>query len=379
MISTAHWGATSRVLTDRGKAVAELTTDTQPLWPDGLEQAGGLKVISPSDPAWLAFLERRDEATIFHHPVWIAVLAKSYGYRPLALVSFDRAGTVEAGLGATEVVGRFRGARLVSLPFTDHCPPLARDDQAEERFGAKLARWLQGAAGPTLEIRGKAPRRWGLHTVTVGVRHVLALDPDASAVFRRFDSSVARAIRKSQRAGLTAEVTTSPESMAAFYRLHCLTRRRLGVPVQPRRFLSGVWNLLGQGFGFAVVVRNDGLPIAAGIFLAWNRTVIYKFGASDATTWSFRPNNLLMWTAIEWACENGYTVFEFGRTERGNQGLDDFKSRWGTQRLPLDYSYSGAVPRTGEGGGMRAARTVIRFSPVIVSRLAGELLYKHLT
>jgi CelD/BcsL family acetyltransferase involved in cellulose biosynthesis len=366
-------------VTDRRKAAAELTRDTKAWSAGGVPHAGDLNVISPRDPAWLAFLERSDEATIFHHPAWMDLLARSYGYCPFALVSLNSAETIEAGMGMMKVVSRIRGARLISLPFTDYCPPLVDDEHASERFGPRLAGWLDGAAGLTLEIRHKAPPSSGLHTVTVGVRHVLALDPDVSVVFRRFDGSVARAIRKSQRAGLTSEVTTNLESMAVFHRLHCLTRRRLGVPVQPRRFLAGVWDLLRQEFGFAVVVRNGGLPIAAGVFLTWNRTAIYKFGASDHTSWSLRPNNLLMWTAIEKACEKGCTVFDFGRTELGNQGLDDFKSRWGTHRIPLEYSYSGAIPRTGEGRGMRAARAVIRSSPVIVSSLAGELLYKYLT
>jgi lipid II:glycine glycyltransferase (peptidoglycan interpeptide bridge formation enzyme) len=75
---------------------------------------------------------------------------------------------------------------------------------------------------------------------------------------------------------------------------------------------------LENGPGFVVSAHVDGAPAAAAIFLAWNGIVTYKYGAFDRTYAAYRPNNLLMWSVIKWACERGYHTFEWGNT-----GLDD--------------------------------------------------------
>jgi lipid II:glycine glycyltransferase (peptidoglycan interpeptide bridge formation enzyme) len=185
------------------------------------------------------------------------------------------------------------------------------------------------------------------------------------------------AINKARRLGVEVRVSHSRADLAAFYRLHWQTRRRLGVPVQPRRFFEAVWSrVIERDLGFVAIASRAGKAIAAALFLAWNRQLIYKFGASDRRHWELRPNNLVMWSAIEWACARGYRLLDFGKTELDNQGLRTFKDRWGSIESPLFYSYSSSQPRpASQTLPMAMASQLIRWSPPIVCRAAGELLY----
>jgi CelD/BcsL family acetyltransferase involved in cellulose biosynthesis len=267
------------------------------------------------------------------------------------------------------------------LPFTDHCPPLASSPSSLALFSRNLARWRAAQGVARIAVHGFMTDGPGVHVVTRAVRHVLPLGRSSDRVFESFKgSSVRRAIRKAQREGVETRISRSPEDLAPFYRLHLRTRRRLGVPVQPRRFIEALWNdLLGAGLGFAVIASHRGEPIAAALFLAWNRNLIYKFGASDPRYWALRPNNLVIWTAIEWACWQQYRLLDFGRTDFDNQGLRDFKNRWGALEVPLVYSYVGAAPSGSlPGAPMRALATVIRSAPPIVCQLMGEVCYQHL-
>ena len=99
--------------------------------------------------------------------------------------------------------------------------------------------------------------------------------------------------------------------------------------MQPRRFLqlSGPRSST-RIFGFIVVVWHNGRAIASGVFLTTNDVVIYKFGASDANAWKLRPNNLLVWEAIRRSVERGATLFDFGRSDVGQEGLASFKRRF---------------------------------------------------
>ena len=79
--------------------------------------------------------------------------------------------------------------------------------------------------------------------------------------------------------------------------------------------------LIEQGLGFVLLAYKDDECLAAAVFLHWQRTLTYKYGASVADGLKLRPNNLLFWTAIRWGCENGYTVLNMGKTDLANTGL----------------------------------------------------------
>jgi CelD/BcsL family acetyltransferase involved in cellulose biosynthesis len=113
------------------------------------------------------------------------------------------------------------------------------------------------------------------------------------------------------------------------------------------------------------------------VFLRWNGTVIYKHSASDPSAWGLRPNNAVLWHAIRWACENGYSTFDLGRTDASNRGLRTFKRGWAVEEEPLSYAFIGRLSdRPDRGGAAALAATVIRRSPPFVCRALGEALYR---
>jgi lipid II:glycine glycyltransferase (peptidoglycan interpeptide bridge formation enzyme) len=181
---------------------------------------------------------------------------------------------------------------------------------------------------------------------------------------------------------LTVRRASCPHDLVdTFYRLHLQTRRRQGVPVQPRRFFRLLWeNAIATGLGSVLIVEASAQPIAAAVFLSWNDTVIYKFGASDMSSRSLRPNHLLFWHAIRTACEQGFRWFDFGRTDLGQEGLRNFKLSWGAVEEPLVYGTLGgklgAVP-SADGTAGRMLEPVIRHGPLLLCRALGETLYRY--
>jgi hypothetical protein len=66
------------------------------------------------------------------------------------------------------------------------------------------------------------------------------------------------------------------------YRLRLLTRKRLGAPIQIRRFFHLIErNAIEGGLGFVLSAHANQVPVAAAVFLAWNGVLTYKYGASD--------------------------------------------------------------------------------------------------
>jgi CelD/BcsL family acetyltransferase involved in cellulose biosynthesis len=341
----------------------------------------GLTALGLGDRRWLEFVESRPAAPAYHHPAWAGLLADCYGYAAFALAVQDAAGAVQAGLPVVEVGGPLRRRRWVSLPFTDECPLLGDGGSAEARLLAGLDRTRRDAGVAAVEVRAPLSGL-GARADAVAVTHHLGLDPDPDVVVRGFRrSSVRRAIKRATREGVVVERAQTPDELTStYYDLHVQTRRRQGVPAQPRRYFELLWErMIEPGLGFVLLARVGTTPVAGAVYLAWKDTVTYKYGASDAEHWQLRPNHLVMWEAIRWACEHGYRTLDLGRSDLANTGLREYKDHWGADEAELVYTTvgGGAAQAAGQGRLHDALGAVLRRSPPLACRLVGELLYRY--
>jgi CelD/BcsL family acetyltransferase involved in cellulose biosynthesis len=336
--------------------------------------------LSLDDARWRQFVAAQPEALPYHHPAWAALLAETYGYPGFALALAGADGQLRAGLPVLEVSSPVRGTRWVALPFTDACPVLGTRD-APDVFTRALE--IERVRRGVIRVDVHAPLDGADARVQArAVVHTRGLSTDTQAVFRSFQKSrVQHGITRAERDGVRIRRACDPADLTeVFYGLHLQTRRRQGVPVQPKRFFRLLWQrIIEPGLGFVLIAEASSVPIAAAVFLAWQRTVIYKYGASSLELRRLRPNHLVMWSAIRAACEEGYERFDFGRSDLDNQGLRSFKAGWGTEEHALAYSTLGASspPAGGAGLATRVLGGAIRRSPIWVCRALGEWLYRY--
>ena len=172
---------------------------------------------------------------------------------------------------------------------------------------------------------------------------------------------------------------SAADVLEVFYRQHVTTRRRLGVPVQPRRFFEVLArDYIEPGLGFVVIASLGDTPVSSAVFLAWNRRIEYKYSASDRSHGDVGAGQAVVWDAIRWGCQNGHLELDFGRTERGHEGLRRFKRAWGGVERDLTYTVLADTPPRAPGGrAMRILEPVIRRSPEIVSRAIGWAGYRY--
>lgn len=339
------------------------------------------RLIDPiADPEWLALVERSPAAEAFHHPRWLELLSSQYGYEIEACCIAGSQG-IAAGIPVARVESRLTGRRLVAIPFSDVCMPLLAGDAspaALAALGPALAEEA-GRDGLDLTVHAPLPGIPGAFVQPSFLRHLLPLSADPAEVERSYSKSqIKRGIKKARREGLRTERRSDAAALDIFYALHLRTRRRLGVPTQPKRFIRRFEGLFDAGLGFVELVLDAGEPVAAAVFLTYNGTVTYKYGASDAAKLAKRPNNLLFAEVIRRACEDGFQTLDFGRTDLENEGLRSFKRSWGAAEVELSYTYLAEhEPTPGPGLRDRLMGATIRRSPAFVGRLIGEALYRH--
>lgn len=343
--------------------------------------AGGvpfrLAEIDIRDEEYTALVARHEAATPFHLPSWIAVIASSYGFSPSVFCLRDEDGSIRAAGPGLHVGGRLRGRRWVSVPFTDACAPLADDSAAADAFAAALDRHRRQNGLKTIEIRGELGGNAGTRH-GVGYRHVIPLTAPEDVVFRRLSERTRRAVKRARREGLV--VRREPDLQAAhssFWRLHCATRRKLGVPVQPRAFFDAIWRfMVERDHGYVLSAYLDARPVASVLFLEHGPTVVYKFSASDPDLAHLRGPSAVLWEGIRTGREQGRTRLDLGRTEFAHEGLRYFKLGWGSEETTLTYTIFGTGAPAKSRGGEGAVGWLIQRSPTIVARTIGRAAYR---
>jgi hypothetical protein len=330
------------------------------------------------DPQWDDKISRFPEATIFHTTAWLRVIKSTYGFSPIAF-AVPGGGGFTSVLPMMEVDSWLTGRRGISLPFTDHCGALSAQANAEAPW-QRAVEYAGERRWKYVECRGRAPCREAKPASSY-LGHTIDLSATPDRLFGGLESSARRSIRKAEGVGLTVEFSQAIESMREFYVLMRLTRQRHGLPPQPYRFFSNIHrHIVEPGQGVIVLVRKGAAAVAGGVFFHFGRHALYKFGASDARFQHFRPNNLMMWSALKWHCSKGFAHLDLGRTAPANAGLRRFKLGWGAQERAIDYFRYDCRNRQfmrwepeAPGWETRAFRAM----PLWISRMIGQFAYRH--
>lgn len=344
-------------------------------------------ILNPlRDERWQRFLQSHPQASLFHSAAWLSALSNTYGFRPIVFTTAQPGHELENGAAFCAVESWLTGRRLVCLPFSDYCDPLARDEEeaaallsaAIERESRGRWRYLEMRLSQPLAITAVQPRSGRIHTL-----HQLDLTPSLDEIFENFHkSSTQRKVRRAQREKLEYR-EGGIEYFDEFYRLFSAARRRHGRPPQPAAWFRN----LAQGFGADFKIRlscRDGRAVAALLTIRYKDSMTYKYGGSNPEFNPMGGMHLLFWKAIQEAKRLGLRYFDFGRSEAEHTGLIIFKRRWGAKESVLRYLRYGnrsvaddSFEPSAESWKSSVARSVFSSLPLRLLPFAGELLYRH--
>ncbi len=343
-----------------------------------------IHVLDPLlDNRWDELAARHPNASVFHSRGWLEALARTYGYELYVLTGAPFDQPLENGIVVCRVSSWITGARLVSLPFSDHCEPLLHESDEAEQF----IHWMQDACDlqqwKYVEIRPLfAPNRAGngLQPSHSYWFHELDLSPDLDQLFGQLHkNSFQRKAQRAERESLAYEAGRSDQLMGEFYRLLMKTRRRQRLLPQPRAWFKNLLECMKDALQIRVA-RKDGVPIAAMLTLRHRSAVVYKYGCSDEKFHALGGMPFLFWKLIEESKASGAEKIDFGRTDLNNEGLMAFKDRLGASKRLLTYYRYAKTARRGVAAlsDSQALRQFFAFLPETVCSAAGRVLYRHL-
>jgi CelD/BcsL family acetyltransferase involved in cellulose biosynthesis len=338
-----------------------------------------------NDPLWCRLVHQAP-SSVFHSPDWMHVLARTYGWQPSAYVVLDDRGEPRAGLPYC-CISDMLGERLVALPFSDYCDPLVEDLPSWHLLMDHL---LSERRPVTLRcLHNQLPLDDARFTIAKQAKwHRLDLRPELGVLWNAMHDSTHRAIRKSERSGLTVRMAQCEAELRAFFEMHLKVRKyKYGLLAQPYSFFQNIWHQFVEAqHGFLLLALHGDSIVAGDFFLEWKETLYYKFNASVPDDLSCRPNDLLIWEAVRIGKQRGFTYLDFGLSDIDQEGLLRYKRKFGTEESTISF-----LRHTLNGGpgpaekewrellGKLTNRFTDRLVPDFVTEKAGEDLYRLFT
>jgi CelD/BcsL family acetyltransferase involved in cellulose biosynthesis len=343
-----------------------------------------IHVINPlADERWDGLAANHPHASAFHQRGWLEALARTYGYKPLALTSASAGQPLSDGIVLCRVSSWITGTRMVSLPFSDHCEPLLNGLGEAAEFTSRLREECDRQRWRYVELRplsGAPEASQGLQPSGSYWTHALDTRPSLEQIFEGLHkNSFRRKIHRAQKERLSYEVDNSLPQLDEFYRLLLVTRRRHHLLPQPRTWFKNLVECLGDKVQIGVA-RKDGVAVGAMLTLRHQSSIVYKYGCSDERYHKSGVMPFLFWKLVEEAKVRGIARIDFGRTDLDNEGLIRFKDRFGTTRkLMTYYRYSNGKEQKATIGWR--SRGFLGFCSLLPDTLfsgAGGALYRHI-
>jgi hypothetical protein len=340
-----------------------------------------LKIINPVDiPEWDEKIINFTDYSFFHTSYWSQVVADTYSYSPFYFIIQSNS-SIKAVVPLMVINSRLTGNRAVSLPFTDYCPPLISDDINFSDIQNEILDFSKKRSLKYVEIRGGNRFFNSVQPSTFDYNHSLNLIIGEDELHKNLSGNTKRNIKKSIHEGINVEISNSKAAVEDFYKMNCITRKKHGLPPQPKLFFENLYKyVLSPEKGFIAIGKYKDLSIAGAIYLLHGKKAVYKFGASDMKYQHLRANNLVMWEAIKYCEKNGYEAFCFGRTEPNNEGLRKFKLGWGTKEEVLNiYRYdlknNDFIDIQTKTTGLH--NKIFNTAPLPLLKVFGSLTYRH--
>ncbi len=334
---------------------------------------------------WDDYVSRHPEGTGYHHLAWLESIAQAYGHRPWCLVALSPGGDLAGVLPVCEFRIPFLGAHWVSLPFCDLGGPLASSQKAAVALRDKAVELARQRGGKGLHLRlPGSPVDEAAEQTLAKVSMLCPLPESSEALFSGYKPKLRSQIRKAEKNGLRAEVTTGADAIRAFYKVFAVNMHRLGSPVPSLRWFRTLQCTYGERM-LVGLVWHEGTVVGGGIVLVNGARASIPWASTLAEYNRLAPNMLLYWTLLAHVTDSGCHVFDFGRSTPG-EGTYRFKKQWGAEPHELNWLdlKPDGEPRTaagsGQAGGMRhLLEATWRRLPLPVANLVGPGVRKYVS
>ena len=331
---------------------------------------------------WDAFVMSHPRGTPFHLMAWQRLIQRTFGHEPRHIIAKKSGCDVVVGVMPLFLVrSLIFGRILTSTPQAAYGGILASSQNVALAILQSAREMAQKLGVQFLELRnfGNEVDDEGLLRKDLYVTFRQELQPDPDANLLSIPRKTRAEIREGKRKGLEFKVDQIGSD--EFFNVYSRNVRDLGTPVFTRQLFANGLREFGPNCKI-FSVHWKGEVVAAVWTLFYKDEVVPYFGGSLREYNHLAVNSFMYGMLIRYAAENGYRIFDFGRSKKGT-GSFSFKKRWGMTMTDLPYQYalvrSRSMPDTSPlNPKFSLGIEMWRRLPLSLTRLAGPRIARHL-
>ena len=330
-----------------------------------------------------ALVRAHPEGSFFHLAGWERVIHKLFHHKTKNLTAW-RGDDLVGFLPMTLCRGITGKRNLISVPYGVYGGPLGDTPETEAALMTAVGDLGRELGVRRVEVRARHTPRWeSLPTAPCLVPSDLYMTFDCELPAKPEDvlagmPKKARAEARKARDRHGLELAHGVWFVDDLYRLFLRNKRQLGSPGMP----ASLFYTMVAEFGTDCevhLVRRGKEALAAVMTFAYGDTLLaYYSGTNEGADSEFSASNFMYMALQEWAVEQGFKRFDFGRSRRDSGALD-FKRRQGFEPQEMAYRYllvkSNGLPSFTPSNPKTAIlrNTWTKLPPWAVRRLSGGL------
>jgi len=287
---------------------------------------------------WDEYVLSHSDSSPYHLWAWKESVEQAYGHKTFYFLAEEN----------TQVVGVFPLVQLhiplllnelTALPFCDVGNCLADSLQVQDALLGKVKEISEAIQCRKTSLRGSLTEADSLadefHMEERGkVRMLFSLPESSETLLASFKSKLRSQIRKAKKNGVQFR-WADIDGVDPFYKVYCQNMRDLGSPPHSGKWFRSVMVNYGENARIGLAEYN-GKCIGAGLILSTNSLTAIPWASTLREYNRLSPNMLLYWNFLKYSADNGFKIFDFGRSTEG-EGTYRFKKQWGAKPVPLSW------------------------------------------
>jgi FemAB-related protein (PEP-CTERM system-associated) len=307
---------------------------------------------------WDSYVLNHPKGTFFHLIGWKTVVEKTFRHKSYYLIAESNGNSTNttnsinpinpsnSNNPSNPIVGILPlfsvksflfNKSLVSLPFAAYGGILADKEEVASRLFDKAKEITCSEGLDYFELRNRDGGIENLPSKELYVFFQREIFEDLESNMNAIPRKSRRMIRVGEKAGLTYEFGRD-ELLPEFYETFSRSYHRLGSPVFSIKLFKNLLGEFKEKVNILLVRNREGKPISAVLTFFYKDQVLPYYAGSLFEYRDLAPNDFMYWQLMKYGWENGYRVFDFGRSKI-DTGSYDFKRHWGFGPEPLPYQY----------------------------------------
>ena len=326
------------------------------------------------------YISGTGSTSLYHDYRWVQIIENTFGHRCYYLICERDDGSISGVLPLVQLKSLMFGNQLVSMPYFNYGGVCADCETDRDKLIDHAIVLLKDLKGNHIELRQEYSLNNGFPVRTSKVSMRLELTKSPEDLWKGFPSKLRSQIKKPIKEGMIVRFGRYDE-LDNFYQVFSVCMRNLGTPIHKKSFFKNILDHF-PGDTWICNVYHKGMAVASGFLTGFKNRMEIPWAGAIKRYNRLSPNMLLYWSSLEFACNKGFAVFDFGRSTKG-EGTYHFKQQWGAAPIQLNWHYwvknNGPIPDISpRNKKYRLAIQLWKKLPVPVTKILGPPIVRNI-